>query len=83
MKLENLPELLFVSVVGMDSVLDGFSGHGDRNDLAWWYEQTGGRIEHGFLVHGEPESMDALAPVLQQHVSSPVQIPDMLATYEV
>ena len=26
MKLENLPELLFVSVVGMDSVLDGFSG---------------------------------------------------------
>jgi hypothetical protein len=26
MKLENLPEQLFVSVVGMDSVLDGFSG---------------------------------------------------------
>ena len=25
MKLENLPEQLFVSVVGMDSVLDGFS----------------------------------------------------------
>jgi metallo-beta-lactamase family protein len=64
-------------------VLDGFSGHADRNDLAWWFEQTGGRIEHGFLVHGEPESMDALAPVLQQHVNNPVQIPDMLATYEV
>ena len=28
-------------------VLDGFSGHADRNDLAWWYEQTGGNIEHG------------------------------------
>ena len=52
-------------------VLDGFSGHADRNDLAWWFEQTGGRIEHGFLVHGEPESLDALAPVLQPHVQQP------------
>ena len=36
-------------------VLDGFSGHADRGDLAWWYEQTGGHIEHAFLVHGEPD----------------------------
>ncbi len=43
-------------------VLDGFSGHADRNDLAWWYEQTGGQIERGFLVHGEPEGLEALAP---------------------
>jgi len=64
-------------------VLDGFSGHADRNDLAWWFEQTGGRIEHAFLVHGEPESIDALAPVLQPHVLSPVQIPERHATYEV
>jgi len=64
-------------------VLDGFSGHADRNDLAWWFAQTGGRIEHGFLVHGEPESLDALAPVLQQHVSNPVHIPEPLASYEV
>jgi metallo-beta-lactamase family protein len=64
-------------------VLDGFSGHADRNDLAWWYEQTGGRIEHGFLVHGEPESLEALVPVLQQHVTTPVEIPEKLATYEV
>ena len=56
-------------------VLDGFSGHGDRNDLAWWYEQTGGDIEHAFLVHGEPESMDALAPVLQPFAQNPVQMP--------
>ncbi|WP_422926511.1 MBL fold metallo-hydrolase RNA specificity domain-containing protein [Singulisphaera sp. PoT] len=64
-------------------VLDGFSGHADRNDLAWWYEQTGGGIEHGFLVHGEPDSLEALAPVLQKHVINPVQIPDRLTTYEV
>jgi metallo-beta-lactamase family protein len=64
-------------------VLDGFSGHADRNDLAWWYEQTGGGIERGFLVHGEPEGLEALAPVLQPHVLNPVEIPERLATYEV
>jgi metallo-beta-lactamase family protein len=64
-------------------VLDGFSGHGDRNDLAWWFEQTGGKIEHGFLVHGEPEAMESLAPLLQPHVLSTVQMPDLHASYEV
>ncbi len=64
-------------------VLDGFSGHADRGDLGWWYEQTGGHIEHAFLVHGEPESMDALAPVLQPFTESPVQIPELNASYDV
>jgi len=64
-------------------VLDGFSGHGDRNDLAWWFEQTGGNIEHAFLVHGEPESMESLSPLLQPHVKSPVVLPEMHASYEV
>ena len=64
-------------------VLDGFSGHADRNDLGAWYEQTGGRIEHAFLVHGELEAMEALAPVLQPFVHNPVQIPDMHSAYEV
>ncbi len=64
-------------------VLDGFSGHADRNDLAWWFEQTGGKIEHGFLVHGEPEGLEALAPVLQQHVLNPVRIVGPLSSFEV
>ncbi|WP_165227341.1 MBL fold metallo-hydrolase [Aquisphaera insulae] len=64
-------------------VLDGFSGHADRNDLAAWYEQTGGGIEHGFLVHGEPESMEALAPLLQPHVRTPIRIPDLHESFEV
>ena len=64
-------------------VLDGFSGHGDRNDLAWWYEQTGGKIEHGFLVHGEPEAMESLALLLQPHLLNPVQMPELHASYEV
>ena len=64
-------------------VLDGFSGHADRNDLADWYAKTGGKIGAGFLVHGEVESMESLAEVLQPHVETPVIIPDRLQTYEV
>ena len=64
-------------------VLDGFSGHADRNDLAWWFAQSGGKIGKGFLVHGEPESMESLTSVLQPFVETPVIIPDRLDTYEV
>jgi metallo-beta-lactamase family protein len=64
-------------------VLDGFSGHADRNDLAWWFGQTGGKIGKGFLVHGEPESLEALAPILQKHVLEPVVIPERLDSFEV
>jgi len=64
-------------------VLDGFSGHADRNDLAWWFGQTGGKIEHGFLVHGEPESMQAIAPTLQEQLASPVIMPELMGSYEV
>ncbi len=64
-------------------VLDGFSGHADRNDFAWWYEQTGGGIENAFLVHGEPEGMEALAPVLQPYVQNPVIIPEKGQSFDV
>jgi metallo-beta-lactamase family protein len=64
-------------------VLDGFSGHADRNDLAAWFEATGGGIGKGFIVHGEPESMESLAPVLQKHVVEPVVLPDRLDSFEV
>lgn len=59
--------------------LDGLSAHADRNDFQWWFEATGGNIGHAFLVHGEPESMTALAPLLQPFVKNPVQMP---ALYE-
>ncbi len=64
-------------------VLDGFSGHADNNDLAWWYEQTGGNIESAFIVHGDPDAMDALVPVLQPFVQSPVHTPELHQSFEV
>jgi metallo-beta-lactamase family protein len=64
-------------------VLDGFSGHADRHDLAWWFERTGGGIDRAFIVHGEPASMQELAPVLQAQVKSEVVIPELLGSYEI
>jgi metallo-beta-lactamase family protein len=64
-------------------VLDGFSGHADRHDLAAWFEATGGNIGKGFLVHGDPEGLEALAPVLQKHVLEPVVIPGLMDSFEV
>lgn len=64
-------------------VLDGFSGHADANDLAWWYNQTGGNIENAFLVHGEPESMEAIAPTLQKYVKNTVLMPEYGSVHEV
>jgi metallo-beta-lactamase family protein len=64
-------------------VLDGFSGHADRADLEWWFSQTGGNIGKAFLVHGEPESLDSLAPALQPYVQSEVVVPELLGSYEV
>jgi hypothetical protein len=34
-------------------------------------------------VHGEPESIEALAPLLQPFVETPVQSPESHATYDV
>lgn len=62
--------------------LDGLSAHADRNDFQWWYEATGGEIEHAFLVHGEPESMTALTPLLQAFVRNPVKLPAMYESVE-
>jgi metallo-beta-lactamase family protein len=63
-------------------VLDGFSGHADQDDLAWWYEQSGGHIGKAFIVHGEPAQMEELRPILQPFVTGDVVIPELLQTYD-
>ena len=63
-------------------VLDGFSGHADKNDLAWWFENTGGGIDKAFIVHGEPAGMAALTPSLQPYVRSEVVIPEPLSAFD-
>jgi metallo-beta-lactamase family protein len=63
--------------------LDGLSAHADRNDFQWWFEATGGNMAHAFLVHGEPEAMTALAPLLQPYVKNAVHTPAMYELAEV
>lgn len=41
-------------------VLDAFSAHGDKNDLAWWARSCGPQVKQFFLVHGEPDACRAL-----------------------
>ena len=48
-------------------VLNGYSAHADRSGLTGWLEQvrsTSPRLQHTWLVHGEPGSQDALAATL-------------------
>jgi metallo-beta-lactamase family protein len=63
--------------------LDGLSAHADRDDFQWWYEATGGNIDHAFLVHGEKQAMEALAPLLLPFVKNPVRMPVTYESFEV
>jgi metallo-beta-lactamase family protein len=62
--------------------LEGLSAHADRNDFQWWFQATGGNIARAVLVHGEPESMTALAPLLQPFVKNPVHMPALYESVE-
>ncbi len=57
------------------SRLEGFSGHGDRNDLQRWIAGAGAAPREVFVTHGEPATSDAYAATLRQakgwNVTSP------------
>lgn len=40
-------------------VLDAFSAHADRDELAWWAEACGESVRRFFLVHGDPDQSEA------------------------
>jgi metallo-beta-lactamase family protein len=64
--------------------LDGFSGHADHNELLAWAGAMQKRPTRTFLVHGEPDSAEALADSLKAEVGfSRVDIPDMHQSFEV
>ena len=50
------------------AVLNGYSAHADRTELAAWLQAvraTSPRLKDVFLVHGEPEAQDAFATQLR------------------
>ncbi len=59
-------------------VLNGFSGHADRNELLAWAEAITKRPRHTFLVHGEEESALALAEGLRDEAGyDNVSVPEL------
>jgi metallo-beta-lactamase family protein len=62
-------------------VLNGFSGHADRNELLAWAEAITKRPRHTFLVHGEEESALALADGLRGEAGyDNVSVPELHET---
>ncbi len=56
-------------------VLEGFSGHADYIDIYQWLNQSAiGKKCQVYLVHGEPESLEAQRDYLRQHTSMQVQV---------
>jgi metallo-beta-lactamase family protein len=56
-------------------VLNGLSGHADRDELLGWVEPMQHKPQRTFLVHGELESANALASSLRQRFDLRVDIP--------
>jgi metallo-beta-lactamase family protein len=56
-------------------VINGLSGHADRNGLLEWIGNVNGSLRHIFLVHGDLDQSEALAGTLRETKTCPVTIP--------
>ncbi|MSR60103.1 MAG: MBL fold metallo-hydrolase [Planctomycetaceae bacterium] len=65
-------------------VLEGLSAHADVNDFKWWYEHLASTtgVGQAFLVHGEPESSQALAGLLKDYCDEDPILPKLGETFE-
>jgi metallo-beta-lactamase family protein len=64
-------------------VLNGFSGHADRDELLDWVGAIRRPPHRTFLVHGEAESAFALAQGLKERFNLQVDVPDWKQAFEV
>lgn len=64
-------------------VINGFSGHADRDELLAWVEAMPHKPERTFLVHGEPEAASALADSLQARFNLRCDVPEQGETFSV
>jgi metallo-beta-lactamase family protein len=64
-------------------VINGFSGHADKNEIAAWLSHLNFPPDHTFLVHGEPESAYALKQDLEAGFGMQVAIPAQGETFYV
>jgi metallo-beta-lactamase family protein len=64
-------------------VLNGFSGHADRDELLTWVQRLGRTPQRTFLVHGEEDAQDALAGRLRADFNMQVDAPMEGQSFEV
>jgi metallo-beta-lactamase family protein len=55
--------------------LEGFSGHGDREDLRGWLRSLGGPVHRAFVVHGDDEARAAMGTLLTAEGVKEVIVP--------
>src|SRR5690606_14189160 len=44
--------------------IDGYSAHGDRQELRQWVRDLGGPVRRAFCVHGEPDALAGMKQIL-------------------
>ena len=65
-------------------VITGFSGHADRDELLAWAGAMQKKPAHTFVVHGEPESAQALADNLTAGLGfKNISVPDMGQSFDI
>jgi len=62
--------------------IEGFSGHGDMNDLLQWFGNIKKPPKKVFLVHGEKESTKNLSKIIEEDYNVPTIIPNLGESYE-
>ena len=63
--------------------INGYSAHADRDELLNWVRPIAKGLRHAFVVHGEPESCEALAGDLRTLGMQDVAVPAWKDTFEV
>ncbi len=61
--------------------LDGFSGHAHQDEILKIVTPAAKSCRQAFLVHGEPDQMEVLAPLMKQAGFRDVQMPAMGQTF--
>ena len=84
--LEGKPEVKihgqYIPVRAQVESISGYSGHADYNEILAWLMGFNKKPERTFLVHGEPESSQALAEKIREKFGWDVEIPTQGQSFE-
>jgi metallo-beta-lactamase family protein len=64
-------------------MIDGFSGHADRNGLLGWIEKMNKKPQKIFIVHGETDSMNEFSRYISERFNIESVIPSRGESYEI